>query len=85
MAFPKLMCIAWPAFLAACVLEMLVFAMVDPESLHWFGHPLALSNQSVYSIAFFAFWLVSCGAAGLTTFLMQPGEPSCAVNDRLAD
>ena len=51
----RLMWIAWPAFLAAGVMEMLVFAMVDPEDLRWFGQPLALSRQGVYTLAFFAF------------------------------
>lgn len=31
------MWIAWPAFLAAAVMEMLVFAFVDPLELHWLG------------------------------------------------
>ena len=31
------MWIAWPAFLVAAVLEMLVFALVDPSELHWSG------------------------------------------------
>jgi hypothetical protein len=32
--------IMWPAFLSAGVLEMLVFAVVDPQDLHWMGQPL---------------------------------------------
>lgn len=28
----KLMWIVWPAFLAACVLELVVFAFVDPRT-----------------------------------------------------
>jgi len=31
------MTILWPAFLMAGVLEVLVFAVVDPGELHWFG------------------------------------------------
>ena len=49
--------IVWPAFLVAGVLEMLVFALVDPEGLHWFGgEPLELSRTAVYTLAFFVFW-----------------------------
>lgn len=48
----RLMWIAWPAFLMAGVLEMLVFALVDPQDMHWFGQPLALSREGVYTIAF---------------------------------
>ena len=51
--------IAWPAFLLACLLEMLVFALVDPQDLHWFGQPIELSRQAVYTLAFFVFWALS--------------------------
>ena len=65
----RLMWIVWPAFLTACVLEMLVFAMVDPQDLHWFGQPLALSRQGVYTVAFFVFWAVTTASGVLTTLL----------------
>jgi hypothetical protein len=67
----RLMWIAWPAFMAACVLELLVFAFVDPQDLQWWssGHPLGWSRQGVYTVSFFAFWLVSMGACALTTLL----------------
>jgi len=48
---------------------MLVSAMVDPQDLHWFGQPVGLSNQGVYSVAFFVFWGVSMVASSLTTLL----------------
>ena len=51
----RLMWIAWPAFLVAGVIEMLVFAMVDPQDLHWFGQPVTLSRTGVYTLAFFGF------------------------------
>jgi hypothetical protein len=69
------MWIAWPAFLMAGVLEVLVFGMVDPQDLQWFGHPLELSRQGVYSIAFFVFWGITMLSSGLTTMLaMSPFE-----------
>ncbi len=69
----RLMWIAWPAFLLAGVIEMLVFAMVDPESLHWFGQPLALSREAVYTLAFFVFWILTMASSALTTLLaMSP-------------
>lgn len=52
------MWIAWPAFLAAAVMEMLVFAFVDPLELHWLGD-LGWSRQGIYTLAFFAFWGVT--------------------------
>ena len=67
----RLMWIAWPAFLAASVLELLVFAVVDPLELHWSGHALGWSRHAVYTFAFFAFWLVTMGACALTTLLRK--------------
>lgn len=65
----KLLWIMWPAFLVAGMLEMLVFAMVDPQDLHWLGHPLGLSRTGVYSVAFFVFWLLAVVSSALTTLL----------------
>ena len=71
----RLMWIVWPAFLMAGVIEMPVFAMVDPQDLHWFGHPLEISRQGVYTLAFFVFWLITSISGGLTTLLsMSPFE-----------
>jgi hypothetical protein len=71
----RLMWIVWPAFLVAGVTEMLVFAMVDPQDLQWFGHPLAMSRQAVYTLAFFAFWILTMTSSVLTTLLaMSPFE-----------
>lgn len=55
--------IAWPAFLVAGVLEIVVFAFVDPQTLCGpDGRPLGLSDTAVYSLAFFVFWaLVALG------------------------
>ena len=69
MKMQKLMWIAWPAFLVAGVLEMLVFAMVDPQDLHWFGQPVTLSRQGVYTLSFFVFWGITMLSSGLTTLL----------------
>ena len=57
----KLMGIAWPSFLAACVLKAVVFAVVDPLELHWSGQEQAWSRQAVYAGAFFVFELFGAG------------------------
>lgn len=69
------MWIVWPAFLVAAVLEMVVFAVVDPSNLHWFGEPVALSREAVYTLAFFVFWGMTMASSALTTLLaMSPFE-----------
>lgn len=70
----RLMRIAWPAFLVAAVLEMVVFALVDPSDLHWFGSPLALSREAVYTLAFFVFWGLTMVSSALTTLLSLPAS-----------
>jgi len=71
----KLMWIAWPSFLMAGVLELLVFAVVDPQDMHWFGQPFDISRQAAYTLGFFVFWFVIAIAGALTTLLaMSPFE-----------
>jgi hypothetical protein len=65
----RLMWIVWPAFLMAGVLEVLVFAMVDPHDVQWFGAPLEWSRQAIYTAAFFVFWGVTTVSGSLTTLL----------------
>ncbi|MFM6985451.1 MAG: hypothetical protein ACKOXQ_02345 [Hydrogenophaga sp.] len=75
MSAQRWMWIAWPAFLVAAVLEMLVFALVDPSELHWSGHALDWSRQTVYTVAFFVFWAAAMASSALTTLLaMSPFE-----------
>jgi hypothetical protein len=72
--------VAWPAFLMAAVLEIVVFALVDPSNLHWLGgERIELGATAVYSIAFFVFWAL-IAAAGLMTQLL--GESEVEINSR---
>ena len=78
--------ITWPSFLAACLLEALVFSMVDPGEVHWLGHPLEASRQAVYTVAFFCFWLIAMASNGLVLWLHKPGKIiNAASDDRLSD
>ena len=71
----RLMWIAWPAFLVAAVLEMLVFAFIDPNELHWGGASLGWTREAVYTVSFFLFWALTMVSSGLTTMLsMSPFE-----------
>ena len=71
----RLMWIAWPAFLVAAVLEMMVFAVLDPETLSLFGEQVGWSRYAVYTITFFIFWGMTMVSSALTTLLvMSPFE-----------
>jgi len=69
--------VAWPGFLLACALELLVFAFVDPHDLRWGSEGLGASRQAVYTLCFFLFWLGSIGASALAVHLAghPPPEP----------
>jgi hypothetical protein len=71
----RVMAVLWPSFLMAGVLEMLVFAFVDPTQLHLFGGaPLEWSPTAVYTTAFFVFWGVIAAAAAMTELLELGAE-----------
>lgn len=69
------MWIAWPAFLVAAVLEMVVFAFIDPSELHWGGASLSWSREAIYTVTFFVLWAFTLVSSALTTLLsMSPFE-----------
>ena len=70
--------IIWPSFLVAGLIEVFVFAFVDPQDLHWFGHHVELSRQAIYTMAFFAFWIMTMLSSALTTLLSLSSDE---VND----
>ncbi len=73
--------IAWPAFLAACLLQGLVFAVIDPAEVHWPGQSAQPSRQAIYTVAFFLFWLIAMACSSLVLWLSRPEK---TVNDTLA-
>jgi hypothetical protein len=68
----RIMTVLWPAFLMAGVLEMLVFAVVDPRQLHGFGFDSAdWPAGAVYTLAFLLFWGIIAVAAAVTVWLCR--------------
>jgi hypothetical protein len=66
----RVMAVLWPSFLMAGVMEMLVFAFVDPGQLQLFGgQPIDWSPTAVYTVAFFLIWAVIAVAGALTGLL----------------
>jgi hypothetical protein len=70
----QLIGVLWPAFLLACGIEVVVFAFVDPASLHWGGESLRMSRQGVYTMAFFVFWGMASVASTFTALLAAPSS-----------
>lgn len=68
----RVLLVLWPSFVMAGVLEMLVFAVVDPGTLQWpGGEALQWSRNTVYSVAFFVFWLVISASTAVTAYLAR--------------
>jgi hypothetical protein len=69
------MFIVWPSFLMAGVMEIAVFAMVDPQDLHLFNQTIDVSRQGIYTLSFFIFWIVCAASSCLSLFLyIEPKE-----------
>lgn len=72
--------ILWPAFLVAGVLEMVVFAWVDPSLLRigqW--QP---DVQTTYSLAFLVFWALVTLSSLLSHWMMKSSD--APIQDRRA-
>lgn len=64
--------VLWPAFLMAGVLEALLFVVVDPAELRWFGGPVVdLSVSAVYTVTFLIIWAVMSVSSWLTAFMLR--------------
>jgi hypothetical protein len=76
----RVMTVLWPAFLMAGVLEMLVFAVVDPHQLNGWGIDTAQwPAGAVYTVSFFLFWGVIAVAAAMAVWLGHvPSAPNPA-------
>ncbi len=70
----RLMWIAWPAFMVAGVLEVMVFAVLDPLSLTLFGHTVDWPREAIYSVTFFIFWVMLMLSSGITLMLARPAR-----------
>ncbi len=72
----RIMSVLWPSFLLACVLEMLVFGLIDPGDLFHSDMPLEMTRKTTYALAFLVFWAVTAVSSALTLWLApQAGKP----------
>lgn len=77
-----LLCVLWPAFLTAGVLDALVFAVIDPHELRWFGGALiGWTPVAIYSVTFLIFWAGTSAAASMTALLSLSDAEVNALGD----
>lgn len=48
----------------------MVFSVVDPGELNFFGHPVEASRHAVYTVGFLVAWLFCALSSGLTLYTM---------------
>jgi hypothetical protein len=68
------MSVLWPSFLLACVLEMLVFGLIDPGELFHSDTSLEMTRKTTYALAFLVFWVVTGASSALTLWLSRKAE-----------
>jgi hypothetical protein len=79
-AVPAGLMLLWPAFLTACLLEMLVFAVVDPGEVNFPAGFFHATRLAVYTWAFFVFWVAGMGCSAMVLWLLVP-QGKRTVND----
>lgn len=60
----QLINILWPSFLAAGAAEVVLFTFLDPADFE-------ASRMTVYSVGFFALWLLGATSSTLTCFFQR--------------
>ena len=67
----RLMWILWPGFVMAIPAVGIVFTLVDPADVHYFGAPLEASPLAVYSAGFIFLWALGVASSALTCMLQR--------------
>jgi hypothetical protein len=77
MKYRLLIWILWPSFLVAGMAEGLLFTVIHPQELLFFGHHPDISDEGVYTIGFFIIWTFCAVSSALTIYVL----PGIAASD----
>ena len=64
--------IMWPSFLVSILAEGLLFSIVHPSELLFFGYHPNISDEGIYTIGFFVIWIFCSFSSALTAYIL-PG------------
>ena len=67
--------IMWPSFLVSILAEGLLFSVVHPAELLFFGYHPNISDEGIYTIGFFIIWIFCAASSALTAYIL-PGIES---------
>ncbi len=68
--------ILWPSFLVSGLAEGLLFSMVHPDDLLFFGYHPDISDEGIYTIGFFMIWMFCALSSALTAYILPGIEAS---------
>jgi len=71
--------IMWPSFLVSILAEGLLFSIVHPAELLFFGNHPNISDEGIYTIGFFVIWIFCSFSSALTAYIL-PGINADAQN-----
>ena len=72
MKYRLLIWILWPSFLVAGMAEGLLFTVIHPQDLLFFGHHPDISDEGIYTIGFLMIWIFCAVSSALTAYIL-PG------------
>jgi hypothetical protein len=72
MKYRLLIWILWPSFLVSILAEGLLFTIIHPAELLFFGHHPNISDEGIYTIGFFTIWIFCAFSSALTAYIL-PG------------
>lgn len=76
MKYRLLIWIMWPSFLMAGLAEGLLFSVVHPSELLFFGHHPNISDEGIYTLGFFVIWMFCSFSSALTAYILPGIEAS---------
>ena len=68
--------ILWPSFLVSGLAEGLLFSMIHPDDLLFFGYHPDISDEGIYTIGFFMIWMFCALSSALTAYILPGIEAS---------
>lgn len=76
MKYRLLIWILWPSFLVAGMAEGLLFSVIHPQDLLFFGYHPKVSDEGIYTIGFFIIWTFCAFSSALTAYILPGIESS---------
>lgn len=61
--------VLWPAFVGAALGDGILFTLIDPAGLEWFGSHENMSREGAYTVGFLLLWFLIAGSSFVSIWL----------------